>query len=89
MNMTKPCKVGRMMPIDKTTSDGKTASGMAVKLRTGVASDKASDVARGGMPTEAPLTMRRTTSMSTMQAIEDSQLCFVRLDAGDTTMCLG
>jgi hypothetical protein len=64
-NTAKPCKVGRMMPVDKTTSDGKTASGMAVKLRTGVATDKASAVARGGMPTGAPLTMTTTTSMST------------------------
>ncbi len=55
--MAKPCKVGRTTPVDKTTSVGKTASGKAAKLRIGVASNAAWDVAMGEMPTGAPLTM--------------------------------
>jgi hypothetical protein len=55
--MAKPRKVGRTTPVDKTTSIGKTASGKAAKLRIGVASNAARDVAMGEMPTGAPLTM--------------------------------
>jgi hypothetical protein len=55
--MAKPRKVGRMTPVDKTTSVGKTASRKAAKLRIGVASNTVRDVAMGEMPTGAPLTM--------------------------------
>jgi hypothetical protein len=55
--MAKPRKVGRTTPIDKTTSVGKTAFGKAAKLRIGVASNAAREVAMGEMPTGAPLMM--------------------------------
>jgi hypothetical protein len=55
--MAKPHKVGRSTPVDKATPVGKTASGKAAKLRIGVASNAARDVAMGEMPTGASLTM--------------------------------
>ncbi len=39
MMPTKPCKGGRTMPVDKTSSAGKTAPGKAAKLRLGAASN--------------------------------------------------
>ncbi len=52
---TKPRKGGRMTPVGKTSSAGRTAPGKAAKLRLGVASDKTQAVARAGMPTATHL----------------------------------
>jgi hypothetical protein len=54
---TKPRKGGRMMPIGKTSSAGRTAPGKAAKLRLGAASNETRAVARAGMPTATHLTM--------------------------------
>ncbi len=53
---TKPRKGGRTMPVGKTSSAGRTASGKAAKLRLGAASDETRAVARAGMPTATHLT---------------------------------
>ncbi len=54
---TKPRKVGRTTPGDKTGLVSRTASGKAAKLRVGAATDKTRKVAVAGMPTGVPLTM--------------------------------
>jgi hypothetical protein len=54
---TKPRKGGRMMPVGKTLSAGRTAPGRDAKPRLRAASNETRAVARAGMPTATHLTM--------------------------------